>query len=219
MTGGRDDGAIAHALASMAQVLAQANEQASAGHRDLGEAEERRLDRFLRNSLPTFKGRYDPDGAYTWMQAMERIFRAMLRACVSEQGVSWVECLLLIEFTYNNSFHSSIGMTPFKALYGRRCRTPLCWYESGESALLGPKVVQETMEKVKMIQEKMRVAYLELFPSGNFLRRKFFLVGESCNSPIFRQFYFIIYLFNCLFMCDMCSYVIICLCVCFGGNL
>ena len=46
-------------------------------------------------------------------------------------------------------------MAPYEALNGRRCRTPLCWYESGESALLGPEVVQETTEKVKMIQEKM----------------------------------------------------------------
>jgi len=82
----------------------------------------------------------------------------LLRACVLEQGVSWVECLPLIEFTYNNSFHSSIGMAPFEALYGWRCRTPLCWFESGESALLGLNVVQETTEKVKMIQEKMKAS-------------------------------------------------------------
>jgi len=82
----------------------------------------------------------------------------LLRACVLEQGVSWFKCLPLIEFTYNNIFHSSIGMAPFEALYGRRCRTLLCWYESGEIALLGPEVVQETMEKVKMIQEKMRAS-------------------------------------------------------------
>jgi len=82
----------------------------------------------------------------------------LLRACVLEEGVSWVECLPLIEFTYNNNFHSSIGMAPFEALYGRRCRTSLCWYESGESALLGPDVMQETTEKVKMIQEKMRAS-------------------------------------------------------------
>jgi len=87
-----------------------------------------------------------------------QILENLLRACVLEQGVSWVECLPLIEFTYNNNFHSIIGMTPFEALYGRRCRTPLCWFESGESALLGPDVVQETTEKVKMIQEKMRVS-------------------------------------------------------------
>jgi len=82
----------------------------------------------------------------------------LLRACVLEQGVSWVECLPLIEFTYNNSFHSSIGMVLFEALYGKRCRTPLCWYESGESVLLGPEVMQETTEKVKMIQEKMKAS-------------------------------------------------------------
>ena len=64
-----------------------------------------------------------------------QILENLLRACVLEQGVSWVECLPLIEFTYNNSFHSSIVMAPFEALYGRRCRTSLCWYESGESAL------------------------------------------------------------------------------------
>jgi len=60
----------------------------------------------------------------------------LLRASVLEQGVSWVECLPLIEFIYNNSFHSSIGMAPLEAFYGRRCRTPMCWFESGESVLL-----------------------------------------------------------------------------------
>jgi len=82
----------------------------------------------------------------------------LLRPCVLEKGVSWVKCLPLIESTYINNFHSSIGMAPFEALYGRKCRTPLCWYESGESALLGPNGVQETTEKVKMIQEKMRAS-------------------------------------------------------------
>ncbi|KAI5436678.1 hypothetical protein KIW84_022983 [Lathyrus oleraceus] len=50
----------------------------------------------------------------------------LLRACVLEKGGAWDCYLPLIEFTYNNSFHSSIGMAPFEALYGRRCRTPLC---------------------------------------------------------------------------------------------
>jgi len=64
-----------------------------------------------------------------------------LRTCVLEQVVCWAEYLQLIEFTNNNSFHSSIGMTLFEALYGRRCMTPFCWYEPGESTLLGPEVV------------------------------------------------------------------------------
>lgn len=57
----------------------------------------------------------------------------LLRASVLEQEGAWYSYLSLIEFTYNNSFHSSIGMAPFEALYGRRCHTTLCWYESGES--------------------------------------------------------------------------------------
>jgi len=136
----------------------------------------------------------------------------LLRACVLEQGVSWVECLPLIEFTYNNSFHSSISMTPFEALYGRRCRTLLCWYESGESVLLGLGVVQETWpvriedREVKRLRGKdivlakviwvgptgesstwesesrMKNSYLELFPSRNFRGRKFFLGGRVVTT-------------------------------------
>jgi len=80
----------------------------------------------------------------------------LLRACVLEQGGSWDEFLPLIEFTYNNSFHSSICMTPYEALYGRRCRTLLCWVKHGKRLTLGPEMVQQTTEKVKMIQEMMQ---------------------------------------------------------------
>ena len=82
----------------------------------------------------------------------------LLRACVLEHGGAWDVFLPLVEFTYNNSFHSSIGMAPFEALYGRRCRTPLCWYESGESVVVGPEIVQQTTDKVKMIREKMKAS-------------------------------------------------------------
>ena len=80
----------------------------------------------------------------------------LLRACVLEQRGSWDSFLPLIEFTYNNSFHSSISMAPYEALYGRRCRTPLCWVDPGESIALGPEVVQQTIEKVKLIQKRMK---------------------------------------------------------------
>jgi len=69
---------------------------------------------------------------------------------------SWDKYLLLIEFTYNNSFHSSIGMAPYEALYGRKCRTPLCWFESRENLLLRPEMIQQTTNKIRMIQEKLR---------------------------------------------------------------
>jgi len=82
----------------------------------------------------------------------------LLRACTLEYSESWNQLLPLVEFTYNNSFHASIGMAPFEALYGRKCRTPLCWFQVGENTIIGPDVVQETTEKVKVIQAKMRAA-------------------------------------------------------------
>ena len=82
----------------------------------------------------------------------------LLRACVLDHRGSWDDLLPLIEFTYNNSFHSSIGMAPYEALYGRKCQTPLCWYQDGESAILGPEFLQQTTEKVRLVREKMRTA-------------------------------------------------------------
>ncbi|MCI30711.1 retrotransposon protein, partial [Trifolium medium] len=82
----------------------------------------------------------------------------MLRACVLEDGGTWSKHLHLIEFAYNNSYHSSIGMAPYEALYGRKCRTPLCWTEVGDRGVLGPEIIQETTLKIKSVQEKMKVA-------------------------------------------------------------
>ena len=66
--------------------------------------------------------------------------------------------LPLVEFTYNNSYQASIGMKPYEALYGRRCKTPLCWYQDREAILVGPKLLQQTIEKVKLIQERMNAS-------------------------------------------------------------
>ena len=71
---------------------------------------------------------------------------------------SWDRHIPLIEFVYNNSFQSSIGMTPYEALYGRKCRTPLCWTELSEKKVIGPDLIQETEEKVKMIRERLKIA-------------------------------------------------------------
>nr|GFB66450.1 reverse transcriptase domain-containing protein [Tanacetum cinerariifolium] len=62
----------------------------------------------------------------------------MLRACVIDFGSSWDKHLPLVEFSYNNSYHASIKAAPFEALYGRKCRSPICWNEVGESQLTGP---------------------------------------------------------------------------------
>lgn len=82
----------------------------------------------------------------------------MLRACAIDWKGNWDEHLSLIEFSYNNSYQTSIDMAPFEALYGRKCRSPVCWDEIGERKLLGPEIVQETTEKVKLIRDKLLVA-------------------------------------------------------------
>ena len=82
----------------------------------------------------------------------------MLRACVMEFKGSWDNYLALIEFAYNNSYQSSIGMAPYEALYGKKCRTPVCWDEVGERRLIGLEIVQDTTEKVNMIRERLKIA-------------------------------------------------------------
>ena len=71
---------------------------------------------------------------------------------------SWDRHIPLVEFVYNNSFQSSIGMAPYETLYGRKCRTPLCWTELSKKKVIGPDLIQETEEKVKMIRENLKVA-------------------------------------------------------------
>jgi hypothetical protein len=82
----------------------------------------------------------------------------MLRAYVLTDGPKWDKHLPLAEFSYNNSYQGSIKMSPFEALYGRPCRTPLSWSESGERFIFGPDIVTETEEKVKQIQVNILAA-------------------------------------------------------------
>nr|GEU98113.1 putative reverse transcriptase domain-containing protein [Tanacetum cinerariifolium] len=82
----------------------------------------------------------------------------MLHACVINFGKGWVNHFSLVEFSYNNSYHASIKAAPFEALYGRKCRSPVCWAEVREVQLLGPKIVQETTEKIIQIKQRIQAA-------------------------------------------------------------
>ena len=77
----------------------------------------------------------------------------ILRAYVIYFKGSWDDQLTLIEFSYNNSYHSSIGMAPFEALYGRICRSLVWWFEVGESSFLVPEIIHEVVEKFRMIRD------------------------------------------------------------------
>nr|GEV95091.1 putative reverse transcriptase domain-containing protein [Tanacetum cinerariifolium] len=91
----------------------------------------------------------------------ERIIQTlkdMLRACAMDFGRNWDTHLPLVEFSHNNSYHSSIKCAPFESLYGKRCRTPIAWTEVGEGKLLGPEIFQETTDKIVQIKERLKVA-------------------------------------------------------------
>ncbi|KAJ0444256.1 putative nucleotidyltransferase, Ribonuclease H [Helianthus annuus] len=82
----------------------------------------------------------------------------MLRECIIDLGGSWDEHLPLINFSYNNSYHTSIKVAPFEGLYGRKCRTAVCWAEVGESQLSGHEIVLETTDKIIQIRDILKAA-------------------------------------------------------------
>ncbi|GKD24386.1 putative reverse transcriptase domain-containing protein [Tanacetum coccineum] len=91
----------------------------------------------------------------------ERIIQTledMLRACVIDFGSSWDRHLPLVEFSYNNSYHASIKDAPYEALYGRKCRSPVCWSEVGDSELTGPELIRDMTEKIVQIKNRLLTA-------------------------------------------------------------
>nr|AAM01169.1 Putative retroelement [Oryza sativa Japonica Group] len=91
-------------------------------------------------------------------ERVNQILEDMLRACVLDFGGSWDKNLPYAEFSYNNSYQASLQMSPNEALYGRKCRTPLLWDQTGERQVFGTDILREAEEKVKIIQERLRVA-------------------------------------------------------------
>ena len=87
-----------------------------------------------------------------------QVLEDMLRACVIEFGGHWDNFLPLAEFSYNNSYHSSIDMAPFEALYGRRCRSPIGWFDAFEVRPWGTDLLRDSLKKVKSIQENLLAA-------------------------------------------------------------
>ncbi|GJX82122.1 putative reverse transcriptase domain-containing protein [Tanacetum coccineum] len=82
----------------------------------------------------------------------------MLRACVMDFEKGWDRHLPLVEFSYNNSYHTSIKVALFEALYGRKCRSPICWAEIGDAQLTSPEIIHETTEKIIQIKKRIQAA-------------------------------------------------------------
>jgi hypothetical protein len=103
----------------------------------------------------------------------------MLRACVLQYNKNWDKCLSLAEFLYNNSYQTSLKMAPIEALYGRRCRTPLSWSQTSERKIFGPDLVTEAQEKVKTIQNNLKVAQSRQKSYADIRRRPLqFQIGD-----------------------------------------
>ncbi|GJZ21224.1 putative reverse transcriptase domain-containing protein [Tanacetum coccineum] len=125
--------------------------------------EDFKMDRFWQSMEESLGTRLDMSMAYhpqTDGQSERTIqtLEDMLRACVLDFGGSWDVHLPLVEFSYNNSYHSIIRCASFEALYGRKCRSPILWAKVGEGQLISPEIVHETTEKISQIKERLKTA-------------------------------------------------------------
>jgi hypothetical protein len=100
-----------------------------------------------------------------------QILEDMLRACALNHGGSWDNSLPYAEFSYNYSYQASLKMAPFEALYGRKCRTPLYWSQTGESQLFGTDIIKEAERQVQIIRENLRIAQSRLKSYADGKRR------------------------------------------------
>ena len=92
------------------------------------------------------------------MERVNQILEDMLRAYVLAYGARWEDCLPFAKLSYNNSYQSSLQMAPFEVLYGRKCRTPLNWSETGEGLVFGPDILREAEEQVHLVREHLKTA-------------------------------------------------------------
>jgi hypothetical protein len=114
----------------------------------------------LHESMDTklnFSSAYHPqmDGQ---TERVNQVLEDMLRAYALQYGRSWDKSLPYAEFSYNNSYHESLKMALFEMLYGKRCRTPIFWNETGEQHVFGPDIIQETEKQVCQVRENLKVA-------------------------------------------------------------
>ena len=93
------------------------------------------------------------------LERLIQVLEDMLQGCVMEFSGSWDRYIPLMKFAYNNSFQSSILMAPYEALYGRKCRTPVCCTELNEhKVVIGPDIVKDMEKKVQVIRKRLKAA-------------------------------------------------------------
>ncbi|GKF38876.1 putative reverse transcriptase domain-containing protein, partial [Tanacetum coccineum] len=112
----------------------------------------------------------------------------MLRACVIDFRKGWKKHLPLVEFSYNNSYHASIKAAPFEVLYGRKCRSPVCWAEVGDVQLMRPEIIHETTKKIVQIRQRLQPARDRQRSYANVRRKPLeFQVGDRIMLKVSPQ--------------------------------
>jgi hypothetical protein len=104
-----------------------------------------------------FSSAYHPQ-TYNQTERTNKILEDMLRACALQDQSGWDKRLPYAEFSYNNSYQASLNMSPFQALYGRSCRTPLQWDQPGERQVFGLDILLEAEENIEMVRENLKIA-------------------------------------------------------------
>nr|GFA80908.1 putative reverse transcriptase domain-containing protein [Tanacetum cinerariifolium] len=159
----RNDDFVVYCDASIQEALKEENVQAE-NLRGMEKAFEIRTygTRCIKNRswLPLFGTQLDMSTTYHpetdgQIERTIQTLEDMLRACAIDFGKGWEKHLPLVEFSYNNSYHASIKAAPFEALYGRKCRSPVCWAEVGDMQLIGPEIIRETTEKIVQIRQHL----------------------------------------------------------------
>jgi hypothetical protein len=144
----------------------------------------------LHESLGThlnFSSAYHPqtDGQ---TERTNQILEDMLRACALQNQSGWYKRLPYAEFSYNNSYQASLKMSPFHALYGRSCRTPLQWDQPGEKQVFGPDILLEAEENIKMVRENLKIAQSRQRSYADTRRRELsFEVGDFVYLKVERE--------------------------------
>nr|GEV02613.1 putative reverse transcriptase domain-containing protein [Tanacetum cinerariifolium] len=134
----------------------------------------------IRKDIPKEKLESHTDGTLCLNERTIQTLEDMLHAWVIDFGKGWVNHLPSVEFSYNNSYHASINDTPFEALYGRKCRSPVCGVEVREVQLTGPEIVQETTEKIINIKQRIQAAHDRQKSYADLKRKPMeFQIGDS----------------------------------------